>query len=170
VHVTTVFVTHDQEEALEVADEIVVINDGRIEQIGSPDELYDQPANDFVMSFLGPVTRLSGELIRPHDIDVFVADGVPGSVPGEVTRLVRVGFETRLTVRPDGAPTVGPDAPIRDATVDEAEVTVVLTRSHARELVVDVGTRVWLAPNPGATVHGADPTDGQPRKEPVDVG
>ena len=56
VHVTTVFVTHDQEEALEVADEIVVINDGRIEQIGTPDQLYDEPANDFVMSFLGPVT------------------------------------------------------------------------------------------------------------------
>ena len=60
VHVTTVFVTHDQEEALEVADEIVVINDGRIEQIGSPDELYDEPANDFVMRFLGPVTQLGG--------------------------------------------------------------------------------------------------------------
>ena len=58
VHVTTVFVTHDQEEALEVSDEIVVINEGRIEQIGAPDELYDTPANDFVMSFLGPVTRL----------------------------------------------------------------------------------------------------------------
>ena len=56
VHVTTVFVTHDQEEALEVADEIVVINDGRIEQIGTPDQLYDEPASDFVMSFLGPVT------------------------------------------------------------------------------------------------------------------
>ena len=65
VHVTTVFVTHDQEEALEVADEIVVINDGRIEQVGTPDELYDEPANDFVMSFLGPVTRLDGRLVRP---------------------------------------------------------------------------------------------------------
>ena len=58
VHVTTVFVTHDQEEALEVADEIVVINYGRIEQVGTPDELYDAPANEFVMSFLGPVTTL----------------------------------------------------------------------------------------------------------------
>ena len=58
VHVTTVFVTHDQEEALEVADEIVVINEGRVEQIGSPDQLYDEPANDFVMRFLGPVTQL----------------------------------------------------------------------------------------------------------------
>ena len=65
VHVTTVFVTHDQEEALEVADEIVVINEGRVEQIGTPDELYDEPANDFVMRFLGPVTQLGPDLIRP---------------------------------------------------------------------------------------------------------
>src|ERR1700761_3569060 len=65
VHVTTLFVTHDQEEALEVSDELVVINNGRIEQIGSPDDLYDSPANDFVMSFLGPVTKLGGRLIRP---------------------------------------------------------------------------------------------------------
>ena len=70
VHVTTVFVTHDQEEALEVANSIVVINDGRIEQIGTPDDLYDRPANDFVQSFLGPVTQLGGRLIRPHDIDI----------------------------------------------------------------------------------------------------
>jgi sulfate transport system ATP-binding protein len=70
VHVTTLFVTHDQEEALEVSDELVVINQGRIEQIGSPTELYDQPANDFVMSFLGPVTRFDGQLVRPHDLDV----------------------------------------------------------------------------------------------------
>ena len=60
VHVTTVFVTHDQEEALEVADEIVVINEGRVEQIGTPDQLYDEPANDFVMGFLGEVTQLGG--------------------------------------------------------------------------------------------------------------
>ena len=60
VHVTTVFVTHDQEEAMEVADEIVVINEGRVEQIGTPDQLYDEPANDFVMGFLGEVTKLDG--------------------------------------------------------------------------------------------------------------
>ena len=60
VHVTTVFVTHDQEEALEVADEIVVINEGRVEQIGSPEQLYDEPANDFVMGFLGEVTKFNG--------------------------------------------------------------------------------------------------------------
>src|SRR5688572_17017337 len=57
VHVTTVFVTHDQEEAMEVADRIVVLNHGRVEQDGPPRELYDRPANAFVMGFLGPVSR-----------------------------------------------------------------------------------------------------------------
>src|SRR6187549_539606 len=68
VHVTTVFVTHDQEEALEVADEIVVINEGRVEQVGTPDQLYDEPASDFVMGFLGETTSLGGVLLRPHDL------------------------------------------------------------------------------------------------------
>src|SRR3954447_16450681 len=63
VHVTTVFVTHDQEEAMEVADEIVVINHGAVEQAGRPDDLYDAPKSEFVMSFLGPVTRLAGTLV-----------------------------------------------------------------------------------------------------------
>ena len=150
VHVTTVFVTHDQEEALEVADEIVVINDGRIEQIGSPDELYDEPANDFVMSFLGPVTRLDGQLVRPHDIDVFTTPGGrPAPSPARSSRLLRVGFEVRLTVRP-----LGPVGGAHDGEVaapgEEDDVSVVLTRSHARELDLDVGSRVWLAPNRGA--------------------
>src|SRR5215207_9775455 len=101
VHVTTVFVTHDQEEALEVSDEIVVINDGRIEQVGSPDELYDEPANDFVMRFLGPVTQLGDQYVRPHDVEIHASE--PGTVPrggfsGEVTRLLRVGFEVRVEV------------------------------------------------------------------------
>src|SRR4249919_1795958 len=99
VHVTTVFVTHDQEEALEVADEIVVINDGRIEQIGSPDQLYDEPASDFVMSFLGPVTTLEGRLVRPHDIEGYTSPQRDASaVSGRITRALRVGFEVRLTV------------------------------------------------------------------------
>ncbi|HET7690613.1 MAG TPA: sulfate ABC transporter ATP-binding protein [Nocardioidaceae bacterium] len=132
VHVTTVFVTHDQEEALEVADEIVVINNGRIEQIGTPDELYDAPANDFVMSFLGPVTSLGGRLIRPHDIDVLDSDGVLGAVPGVITRLTRVGFEVRLSIRTD----------------DDPDVLVTLTRSHARGL--EQGAKIWLVANKGA--------------------
>jgi sulfate/thiosulfate transport system ATP-binding protein len=153
VHVTTVFVTHDQEEALEVADEIVVINEGRIEQIGSPDQLYDAPANDFVMSFLGPVTRLQGQLIRPHDIDVFTSGVVAGAVAGEVTRMLRVGFEVRLTVRPASASAHGNgSAPVPVPGSDQdADVTVVLTRSHARELSLEVGSRVWMAANRGAS-------------------
>jgi len=135
VHVTTVFVTHDQEEALEVADEIVVINEGRIEQIGTPDQLYDEPANDFVMSFLGPVTHLNGALIRPHDIDLRDHEGILGATPGVVTRLVRVGFEVRLTV----------------ATERDSEVSVVITRAESRSLELAAGTKVWLSPNRGVS-------------------
>jgi sulfate transport system ATP-binding protein len=70
VHVTTVLVTHDQEEAMDVADRIVVLNEGRIEQTGTPRELYERPANGFVMSFLGPVARIGEALVRPHDLRV----------------------------------------------------------------------------------------------------
>ena len=76
-HVTTVFVTHDQEEAMDVADQIVVMNHGRIEQVGAPRELYEHPANEFVMSFIGPVNRLGDAWVRPHDIDILV-DEVEG--------------------------------------------------------------------------------------------
>ena len=141
VHVTTVFVTHDQEEALEVADEIVVINEGRIEQVGTPDQLYDEPANDFVMSFLGPVTRLNGRLIRPHDIDLRESGDVLGATPGVVTRLVRVGFEVRLSVRTD----------------DNPDLAVVLTRAEARAASVGVGSEVWCVPNRGAQTVPAMP-------------
>ena len=75
---------------MEVADSIVVMADGKVEQVGSPDELYDQPANDFVMSFLGPVTELDGRLVRPHDLELSTAaaaghrrrDGRPGRPAG----------------------------------------------------------------------------------------
>ncbi len=136
VHVTTVFVTHDQEEALEVADEIVVVNEGRVEQVGTPDDLYDRPANDFVMGFLGPVTRLHGIALRPHDIEVATQSGGLGAVPGVVTRFLRVGFEVRLTV----------------ATAADGDVTVFLTRSTARRLGIAECSEVWLSPNRGAGV------------------
>ena len=74
VHVTTIFVTHDQEEALEVAEQVAVINDGRIEQTGTPDDLYERPANPFVMGFVGPVSRLGDAWVRPHDIEVLEDD------------------------------------------------------------------------------------------------
>ena len=101
VHVTTVFVTHDQEEAMEVADSIVVMADGKVEQIGSPDQLYEAPANDFVMSFLGPVTKLGGELVRPHDLELS-AEPRPGTVTAKVTRVTRLGFEVRVDLEIDG--------------------------------------------------------------------
>ncbi len=101
VHVTTVFVTHDQEEAMEVADSIVVMADGKVEQIGSPDELYENPANDFVMSFLGPVTKLGGQLVRPHDLELSV-EPRPETVTAKVTRVTRLGFEVRVDLEIDG--------------------------------------------------------------------
>jgi sulfate transport system ATP-binding protein len=135
VNVTTVFVTHDQEEALEVADEIVVINEGRIEQVGTPDALYDAPANDFVMSFLGPTTLIDGTLYRPHDIEVFTHPGIAGSLPARIVRELRVGFEVRLTVE------------LLDAAHEEIVVTV--TRAHQRSLGLRDGIDVWLAPTYG---------------------
>lgn len=110
VHVTTVLVTHDQEEALDVADRIAVMNKGRIEQVGSPEDVYDRPANEFVMSFLGAVARLNGHLVRPHDIrigrDPSMAlaehEGTAesaGVTRATVERIVRLGFEVRLELR-----------------------------------------------------------------------
>jgi sulfate transport system ATP-binding protein len=104
VHVTTVLVTHDQEEALDVADRIAVLHQGRIEQVGSPDDLYDRPANEFVMSFLGSVSRLGGHLVRPHDIVLERAGAADRSRPGvraSVRRIVRLGFEVRVELRDD---------------------------------------------------------------------
>jgi sulfate transport system ATP-binding protein len=135
VHVTTVFVTHDQEEALEVSDELVVINNGRIEQIGSPNELYDKPANEFVMGFLGPVTRLGGRLVRPHDIEVLLSHE-PGAVEATVQRALRVGFEVRVDL----------------ATGGSAEPTTVqLTRAQADTLGIREGLRLWLRAAPDAS-------------------
>lgn len=110
VHVTTVLVTHDQEEALDVADRIAVMNAGRIEQVGSPEDVYDRPASEFVMSFLGAVARLNGHLVRPHDIRVgrdanmalAAYEGTAesaGVTRATVERVVRLGFEVRVELR-----------------------------------------------------------------------
>ena len=104
VHVTTIFVTHDQEEALEVAQQVAVINAGRIEQTGTPDDLYERPANPFVMGFVGPVSRLGERWVRPHDIEV-LEDHEDGALQALVERVARVGFEVRIeTVLGDGSP------------------------------------------------------------------
>ena len=137
VHVTTVFVTHDQEEAMEVADSIVVMAQGKVEQIGSPDDLYDAPANDFVMSFLGPVTTLRGELVRPHDLELF-ADPGHETVPARVDRVTRLGFEVRV-----------------DLTIDDREVWAQVTRGTAEQLGIAEGQTVHVrraAPVPARAV------------------
>ena len=140
VHVTTVLVTHDQEEALDVADRIAVLNAGRIEQVGSPEELYEDPANPFVMSFLGSVSRLGDTLARPHDLRLerdasraraeADAAGVPVT-KAEVDRLVRLGFEVRVELR-------RPEA-------DESFFAQ-LTREEAADLDLRVGDTVWVRP------------------------
>ena len=98
IHVTTIFVTHDQEEAMEVAKQIVVMNAGRIEQAGAPDELYERPANEFVMSFIGPVNRLGNAFLRPHDIQILPDDDGTGT-EALVERVVHLGFEVRVELK-----------------------------------------------------------------------
>ena len=128
VHVTTVFVTHDQEEAMEVADSIVVIAGGRIEQTGSPSELYEEPANDFVMSFLGPVTKLGDRLVRPHDLDLRKEPDA-STVEATVVRVLRLGFEVRVEV-----------------VVDGVDVWVQLTREQVDGLNLTPGSVVHVGP------------------------
>jgi sulfate/thiosulfate transport system ATP-binding protein len=102
MHVTTIFVTHDQEEALELSDTIVVMNKARVEQVAPPRQLYDDPANAFVMSFVGPVNRLGEAWVRPHDVALQL-DPDGASHEAQVERVVRLGFETRIElVRDDG--------------------------------------------------------------------
>jgi sulfate transport system ATP-binding protein len=131
VQVTTVFVTHDQEEAIEVADSIVVLANGVVEQSGSPHELYDNPVSPFVMRFLGPVTEIDGVLVRPHDIDVS-ATPQPGSTPATVVRVLRLGFEVRV-----------------ELTVAGQEAWAQITR----------GTADALELQPGDTVHVRSTSD-----------
>ncbi|MDF3043363.1 MAG: sulfate transporter, ATPase subunit [Thermomicrobiales bacterium] len=102
VHVTTVLVTHDQEEAMEVASRIVVMNHGRIEQVGTPAELYEQPATEFVMSFVGKVNRVGDAYIRPHEVVLCHPDR-DGCIAATIARVITLGFDNRLELAlPDG--------------------------------------------------------------------
>ncbi len=113
VHVTTIFVTHDQEEAMEIAEQIVVVNEGRIEQSASPAQIYDEPATPFVMSFVGPVTRVGDRLVRPHDVQVLTEPDGSGE-QAVVTRIARLGFEVRARAAPArGRAAVRPALPRR---------------------------------------------------------
>jgi sulfate transport system ATP-binding protein len=127
VHVTTVLVTHDQEEAMEVADQVVVMNQGRIEQVGTPQDVFDHPATPFVMGFLGPVTRLGSSLVRPHDIRISLHEE-EGSLQAQVDRVVHLGFEVRAEV-----------------TLGSGEgLSVQLTRGEAEELELAEGDIVHV--------------------------
>ncbi|MBI1177808.1 sulfate ABC transporter ATP-binding protein [bacterium] len=111
LHVTTVFVTHDQEEALELADEVVVMNNARIEQVGDPQEVYDVPASPFVIEFLGNVNRLesgTGKLhvagkdtlyVRPHDVDIRRDYDGENALPARVLHVFSAGNYGRVTLR-----------------------------------------------------------------------
>ncbi|MFN8520544.1 MAG: sulfate ABC transporter ATP-binding protein [Chloroflexota bacterium] len=128
-HVTTVFVTHDQEEAMDVADTIVVMDQGAIEQVGTPRDLYDHPANQFVMSFIGPVTNVDGSLVRPHDLDI-LTEPTGSAVEAMIDRVVFLGFEVRVElVRRDGS-----------------HVWAQVPRELAEELELDRGQIVYVRP------------------------
>ena len=126
MHVTTLFVTHDQDEALEVSDALVVINNGRVEQAGTPTQLYDRPANDFVMAFLGPVTELAGVLVRPHDIELLTDDRA-GAVRATVTKVIRLGWQARVEFDTGGS-----------------QPWAQVSRREADELALAEGDVVWL--------------------------
>lgn len=145
VHVTTVFVTHDQEEAMEVSDEIVVMNKGRVEQVGTPADVYDKPATAFVMSFIGPVNVLPSSskifqsggfdsanpeiFLRPHDV---VVETTPNgsTVPARVTRVTHLGWEVQA-----------------ELTLDDGQVVVAnLTRDRFNELKLEPQQQVYVKP------------------------
>ncbi len=127
VHVTTVLVTHDQEEAMEISDCVVVMNHGRIEQSGEPRRLYDHPDSEFVMSFLGYANRIGDSLVRPHDIRIHLQPGAD-ALAATVRRVVFLGFEVRAELEiPEGQ-----------------TVRVQLTRSQAAELSLAPGQTIYV--------------------------
>jgi sulfate transport system ATP-binding protein len=131
VHVTTIIVTHDQEEAMEVAGQIVVINQGRVEQVGTPRELYDSPANEFVMSFVGPVNKIGDTFVRPRDISLTLEPEGECAEEAMVERVVHLGFEVRAElVRHDGQ-----------------HLIAQLTQEEAQALELERGLIVYVRPS-----------------------
>jgi sulfate transport system ATP-binding protein len=128
-HTTTVFVTHDQEEAMEVADSVVVMNHGRVEQVAGPRDLYDAPANEFVMSFVGQANRFGNSWVRPHDLQVTLS---PNGTTREamVERVTHLGFEVRVELARD----------------DGELFAVQLTRDEAERLELERGQIVYVRP------------------------
>jgi len=132
VKITTVFVTHDQEEAMEISDDIVVINNGRIEQAGPPRQVYEEPVNPFVMQFIGPVTSLGETLVRPHDIGISTTHE-PLTVEAVVDKVTYLGFEVRVHL----------------ALRDGRQVWSQLTRAEVEALDIEEGRHVYVQTNGG---------------------
>src|SRR5690348_17753775 len=138
VHVTTIIVTHDQEEAMEVAGQVVLLSEGRIEQVGEPRELYESPANEFVMSFVGPVNRLGDTFVRPHDVELLLEpDGE--TQEALVERVVHLGFEARVEL-------------VRD---DGQHLQAQLTQEQAEQLELERGQIVYARPSRETVFSGA---------------
>ncbi len=128
VHVTTIFVTHDQAEAMDVASQIVVMNRGRVEQVGDPTTLYDEPETEFVMQFVGEANRLGDRWVRPHDLELS-PDPTTGGVESQIVRVTRYGFDARIEL----------------VTADGSELLVQVTRDRLDELELASGQIVWAA-------------------------
>jgi sulfate/thiosulfate transport system ATP-binding protein len=130
VHVTTIFVTHDQEEAMDVAEQIVVMNHGKVEQAGAPNDLYDHPETEFVMSFVGEVNRRGSLFIRPHDVEISHVPG-PSSEEALIERIVQLGFEVRVEL----------------TLADGDGLWAQLTRAEAQQLELAEGQIVYARPS-----------------------
>ena len=129
VHQTTVLVTHDQEEAMEVADTIAVMDEGRIQQVGSPRDIYENPVNEFVMTFVGPTTRMGEAFVRPHDIELRAeSNGVTSAAT--VERLVHLGFEVRVELERE----------------DGEKLSAQVTREVADDLGLEPGSSIFVRP------------------------
>jgi sulfate transport system ATP-binding protein len=138
VHVTTIFVTHDQEEAMDVAEQIIVMNEGRVEQSGGPRDLYEDPASEFVMSFVGPAHKLGQAWVRPHDVEV-THEPNGQTTEAMIDRIVHLGFEVRVELTlPDGE-----------------HFSVQLTRDEVDQLELTEGQIVFVRPRQTKVFEGA---------------
>jgi sulfate transport system ATP-binding protein len=134
VHVTTIFVTHDQEEAMDVAEQIIVMNDGAVEQSGEPRDLYENPASEFVMAFVGPAHRLGEAWVRPHDVEVRHEPNGQ-TIEALIDRIVHLGFEVRVELTLEGG----------------EHFSVQLTRDQVEELELAEGQIVFVRPRTSRT-------------------
>ena len=160
VHVTSVFVTHDQEEAMEVSDRLVVMNEGRVEQIGTPEQVYENPATPFVYSFLGNVNLFHGRVSQGR---VRIAGGewdapdLAGAPEQDAVAYVRT-YEVDLARTPNGRPAIeavvrhihrfGPMVRLElDRTEDGQLIEAQVSRARFEELEISLGDRVYVSPH-----------------------